>query len=369
MRGTVTRYIGRCGVCEGDYKLLSGRLVHHGYRRPGYGSIVGDCFGVGYAPLERSTAASVAYRESCEKAADNLRNYLGRLRAGEVRELTVYKMVGGFGNRREVPELLRADAEDLAERHRFERELAREIAQTQGRIEFFDAEIERMTRLIDRWIERPLRTVEEFEREVESATAAERGARAAERDEKRRAKDKRRAELDAKRAGWVAEKQALMDKYRAHFTRLAEEPELHRQFARELWSEMHRAKARKGYLDFYPKELGVDGALIKLGLAEIVNRSGGISYTNYASAYGGGLTPNESHTPNGGYYVWVLGADGQPLLERPYGPHDLDKAKQLARIGATEGEHNRAVSRGVHPTEPSFAIVREYEAGSGERVV
>jgi len=74
-------------------------------------------------------------------------------------------------------------------------------------------------------------------------------------------------------------------------------------------------------------------------------------------------------TPNGGYYVWVLGANGEPLLEGPYGPHELTQAKQLARIGATEGKHNRAVSRGLHPTAESFAVVREYEAGTGDRIL
>jgi len=96
------------------------------------------------------------------------------------------------------------------------------------------------------------------------------------------------------------------------------------------------------------------------------------SHIDTGSRYGAELVRLSAltgRTPNGGYYVWVLGKDGRPLLEGPYGPHELTKAKQLARIGATEGEHNRAVSRGLHPTEPSFEIVREYEAGSGERVL
>lgn len=51
---TVARYIGQCQVCEGDFKLLGGRLVHHGYKRPGYGEIVGDCPGVHEPPYEVS---------------------------------------------------------------------------------------------------------------------------------------------------------------------------------------------------------------------------------------------------------------------------------------------------------------------------
>ncbi len=73
----------------------------------------------------------------------------------------------------------------------------------------------------------------------------------------------------------------------------------------------------------------------------------------------------------GGYYVWALarGAD-EPLAEGPWGPYDtLDGAKTFARIGATEGAHDRAVSLGLHPQAPGFRIVRRYAAGSGERIL
>jgi len=79
------------------------------------------------------------------------------------------------------------------------------------------------------------------------------------------------------------------------------------------------------------------------------------------------------HRPNGsGYYVWPLarGSD-QPLAsEGPWGPYaHLDEAKTFARIGATEGAHDRAVSLGLDPNAPSFQIVRRYEAGTGERLL
>jgi hypothetical protein len=74
--------------------------------------------------------------------------------------------------------------------------------------------------------------------------------------------------------------------------------------------------------------------------------------------------------PNRGvYYVWVIGGNNQPLDEGPFGPHDLEGAKTFARISATKGAHDRAVSRGVDPKASSFEIVRRYRAGSGERVL
>jgi len=73
--------------------------------------------------------------------------------------------------------------------------------------------------------------------------------------------------------------------------------------------------------------------------------------------------------PNGGYYVWVLASDGTPKDEGPYGPKDLESAKTYARIAATRGAHDRAVSRGLDPKSPSFEVVRRYERGTGERIL
>lgn len=72
-----------------------------------------------------------------------------------------------------------------------------------------------------------------------------------------------------------------------------------------------------------------------------------------------------------GYYVWPLTRDNKPLVgEGPWGPYpELDGAKTFARIGATEGKHDRAVTVGRDPVSPSFQIVRVYKAGSGARRV
>ena len=73
--------------------------------------------------------------------------------------------------------------------------------------------------------------------------------------------------------------------------------------------------------------------------------------------------------PNtGGYYVWVLRGD-TPLDEGPYGPYDLDQAKSYARISATEGQHDRAVSLGLDAGSSSFEFVRRYQARTGERLL
>ena len=55
-----------CQVCEREQALdNSGRMVNHGYKRPGYGFIVGNCFGVGYEPYPKTDALEL-WLESLE---------------------------------------------------------------------------------------------------------------------------------------------------------------------------------------------------------------------------------------------------------------------------------------------------------------
>lgn len=45
-----------CQVCEGVQAIDRGYLWHHGYARPGWGHIVGDCRGVGRLPFPATDA-------------------------------------------------------------------------------------------------------------------------------------------------------------------------------------------------------------------------------------------------------------------------------------------------------------------------
>jgi len=68
---------------------------------------------------------------------------------------------------------------------------------------------------------------------------------------------------------------------------------------------------------------------------------------------------------SGSYYVWPLGRDGRPLRgEGPFGPYELDTARATARIRATKGRHDYAVTRGKKFS--SEGTVRRYQTGSGE---
>lgn len=75
---------GTCAACWGNYKLSAGRLVLHGYERPGYGYVRGQCFGVGYEPVETSVVGATKYDEHLGGLLLNEKNILAKLESGEV---------------------------------------------------------------------------------------------------------------------------------------------------------------------------------------------------------------------------------------------------------------------------------------------
>jgi hypothetical protein len=74
--------------------------------------------------------------------------------------------------------------------------------------------------------------------------------------------------------------------------------------------------------------------------------------------------------PNPGerYYVWEMGKRDRkhPVRQVNSMPLALLPAKQLARIGATEGKHDRAVT--TSPRGKGFRVLAQYEAHTGENV-
>lgn len=70
-----------CQICEREQATtIDSLLVHHGYKRPGWGCIVGDCMGVGHLPYPATDALKL-YRTAvqehiagCQSALDGLPN-------------------------------------------------------------------------------------------------------------------------------------------------------------------------------------------------------------------------------------------------------------------------------------------------------
>lgn len=76
--------------------------------------------------------------------------------------------------------------------------------------------------------------------------------------------------------------------------------------------------------------------------------------------------PMRENKPNGArYYVWIMSADGHSILESegPWGPHDIESAKDFARIGAQKSGrgHGRVVTFGKDPKAKDFRVVQVYE--------
>lgn len=359
-----TRYIGFCPVCEGHFKCQEERgryyLVHHGYKRPGDGFIIGDCFGVGREPHEVSPELARDYR-------DALIPQLGRLQASyaNVPQLTFLY----FDNwRTNKPE--RITPEDP----RWDRKLDEHKRDLKFRIAETERAIDRMQRHVDTWKRAPLKTVEE---EVEQIAR-----------QKRERSAQLATESDQKRADLIARVQAridsavrnqnmsalsniyesLCDNYRQKLKVETKQDVLEIIDRSHVWRAFGLMKGDEYIFPHWREHTVANDILRRMSWP----RPG--EAIPWPSELGDPKTkrrqrPNE-HKPNASYYVWVLGGDGLPLqTEGPYGPHDLDGAKTYARIAATEGSHDRAVSCGKDPASSSFDVVRVYRAGTGARAV
>lgn len=62
---------GTCAVCMNTFKVREGRMVLHGYQRPGDGYITGRCFGSGRTPWEVSSEAAQAFLDTYLKPTLN----------------------------------------------------------------------------------------------------------------------------------------------------------------------------------------------------------------------------------------------------------------------------------------------------------
>ena len=76
-KGFAAGNYGHCAVCDSPQKIRSGRMVLHGYARPGTGYIVGACLGVGFPPYELSADgcvyAAAAYKRQLSVLKDDMR--------------------------------------------------------------------------------------------------------------------------------------------------------------------------------------------------------------------------------------------------------------------------------------------------------
>jgi hypothetical protein len=294
---TVTRYIGKCPVCERDQKLrvaqetrtgrpLRASMVHHGYKRPGHGEIEGDCFGVDYPPYEISTVGTERYLEVITKGIDQNKQHLRHLQNDNPTLLVEKNPYRGRHVRPEFEELTTADG------YKYQDALKSRINATLRATRALEMERTRCERLIRDWTPQPVRTEEELEQVRVRMTETRRAAL----DEARAAKQAKREALDAKQRAREQEQLDLLAEYRQLFNELAfrEDETAARKEAQAHWVKMQKRKRKKEYLNFYESWLEIPEALVKLDLAVLkepgANPADARSYV-YANDLGWKPTP------------------------------------------------------------------------------
>jgi hypothetical protein len=147
-----SQVIGTCAICSNSQVVRNGGMVVHGYQRPGYGYIVGECFGVRYAPYETSADACVAYVPVLEAHKTKFEGNLADLNAGKIKEFRETK----YNWRTRQDEIIVIKKGEP----RFNELLKAEIASTEQQIKYIIRDIVEMKRRITEWTPGTLRTNE-----------------------------------------------------------------------------------------------------------------------------------------------------------------------------------------------------------------
>lgn len=274
---TVTRYVGNCQICEGDQKLHMGKMVHHGYKRPGDGYILGDCSGVHQDPYEVSCEAIKAYKAGLERNLVSLQASLEKLLGGEVTHLSETHLES-WKNRMVVTDY----HINVTSIHTWNEALAARVYRVRMDISYTDREIARCAKRIADWKLLPLRTVEEELAKDQAAKAL----RTAEVEAKRAARDAKRAAIDAKHTALEAARQVIREGFIAKFRALADQEITEEVKRQAIALARETCKAKHKWLWIH--DLGLEEVFVKLGLAEAVPgavRGDGRIFVRYGSYF------------------------------------------------------------------------------------
>ena len=267
---TALRHVGNCQICEGDQKLRDGRMVHHGYLRPGDGCIHGDCPGVDEVPYETSCDLIKVHKGALEYQRVGLRKRLTDVVAGHVTHFTRTRETWSGGL--ETTEY----AVGVTDPYRFREATEHLRWELESHVRKVESTIVRFGLRISSWEPKPVRTVEEEVRKELEARAVRKAAR-----------DAARAERAAKRAATKAKQDALAERRRGivagivgSLRALADQPASPERdaSARRVWAD---ALNRKKYPWLWTHELleqGAEAPSLALGLTRRDPESGRVLY-------------------------------------------------------------------------------------------
>jgi hypothetical protein len=143
---------GTCPACFGNFKLVPrtkrGRdktmpgMTLHGYKRPGRGTIHGNCLGQDWPPFELSPEGTLAFIDALERSQERLQGHLKRLQQGEVSSLptTMNRMVD----------------QDAVAGEVWKRLLEREVSTTESQIHMLEGDLKRLQQHVSTWKQEPL---------------------------------------------------------------------------------------------------------------------------------------------------------------------------------------------------------------------
>lgn len=144
-----------CPACFGAYvakpsglpasaevSRLADRMVLHGFKRPGWGHTVGQCFGVGYEPFEVSPLGTKHTLAMVERQLEASRERLAALRSGRVDTL---RREFYAGNGRYETEEIRRGSEH------WDRTFRLAVANTESSIEHMERDARELAARITSW--------------------------------------------------------------------------------------------------------------------------------------------------------------------------------------------------------------------------
>lgn len=211
---TATRHIGNCQICEGDFKVHLGTMVHHGYQRPGHGYIVGDCGGVNQLPYEVSCELIKSYKAGLETFLTEKKAALVDLEAGKVTRITTSRQ----GRNGQIEK--KVFVAGVTSLYTWLDAVSNRTYDLKSTIRQVKFDIERMTKRIADWEPKPIRTVEE---EMEKEQVAK-NARKAVKDAARAERLAKQAATKAKQDALKAKRAAIVEEFQAEFRKLAAQP-------------------------------------------------------------------------------------------------------------------------------------------------